>query len=459
VLRVAWFSPLPPEPSGIACYSAEILPLLDSPDRGCSIDRFVDRPGGRMGADLPGTRDMSGVFSAHDFVWKQQRAPYDLVVYQLGNAPYHDYMWAYLARYPGLVILHDIRLHHARARHLLNQQRFGDYRREFRYNHPDAPQGVVEYAVEGLSGSVYYFWSMLRVVLRTARLVVVHNARVAGDLREQYPGIRVDTIRMGVPDGRLQPGAAAAARARLHHGLRIPHGACVFMAFGRVTAEKRIEPILRTLAALTARGRAGHDAHLVLVGEADGFPSLAGLVAQHRLGDRVHVTGHIADDRVADHLAAADVCLCLRWPTAGETSASWLRALAAARPTVVTGLAHLADVPTLDAAHWQPSQRSRDPIAVSVDLLDEGEGLLAAMSRLAGDEALRSDLARAGHTYWSHEHSLELMAEDYRRVMAEAVARPAPFVDDLPPHFTDDYTSLARRISQEMGVSLNFPSG
>jgi glycosyltransferase involved in cell wall biosynthesis len=459
VLRVAWFSPLPPEPSGIACYSAEILPLLDSPDRGCSIDRFVDRPGGRMGADLPGTRDMSGVFSAHDFVWKQQRAPYDLVVYQLGNAPYHDYMWAYLARYPGLVILHDIRLHHARARHLLNQQRFGDYRREFRYNHPDAPQGVVEYAVEGLSGSVYYFWSMLRVVLRTARLVVVHNARIAGDLREQYPGIRVDTIRMGVPDGRLQPGAAAAARARLHRDLRIPHGACVFMAFGRVTAEKRIEPILRTLAALTARGRAGHDAHLVLVGEADGFPSLAGLVAQHRLGDRVHVTGHIADDRVADHLAAADVCLCLRWPTAGETSASWLRALAAARPTVVTGLAHLADVPTLDAAHWQPSQRSRDPIAVSVDLLDEGEGLLAAMSRLAGDEALRSDLARAGHTYWSHEHSLELMAEDYRRIMAEAVARPAPFVDDLPPHFTDDYTSLARRISQEMGVSLNFPSG
>ena len=43
-------------------------------------------------ADLPGTRDMSGVFSAHDFVWKQLREPYDLVVYQLGNAACHDYM-------------------------------------------------------------------------------------------------------------------------------------------------------------------------------------------------------------------------------------------------------------------------------------------------------------------------------------------------------------------------------
>ena len=237
--------------------------------------------------------------------------------------------------------------------------------------------------------------------------------------------------------------------------LRIPDAAIVFTAFGRVTAEKRIEPIVRALAALVARGV---DAHLVLVGEADGFPLLASLVAGHRLGDRVHVTGYVADDLVAAHLAAADVCLCLRWPTAGETSASWLRALAAGRPTVVTTLAHLADVPTLDASAWRRSHPSRDPVAVTIDLLDEAEGLVAAMSRLAADEGLRRDLARAGHAYWSREHTLEQMAEDYRRVMAEAVARPAPIVSDLPSHFTDDYSSLARKLSEQMGVSLNFPS-
>jgi glycosyltransferase involved in cell wall biosynthesis len=457
VLRVAWFSPLPPVTSGIASYSAEILPLLDAPDRDCSIDRFVERPSGtRVGAAPSGHRGIPQEFDAHDFVWKHQRAPYDLVVYQLGNAPWHDYMWAYLVRYPGLVILHDARLHHARARHLLNQRRFDDYRREFRYNHPDAPEGIVEYAVEGLSGSIYYFWSMLRVVLLTARLVAVHNPRVAADLREQYPGIRVDTIRMGVPEGLPPPGAAADARARLRRELQIPDAAIVFVAFGRVTAEKRVEPVLRALAALVGRGT---DAHLVLVGEADGLPSLAGLVAQHRLGDRVHVTGYVADDLVAGRLAAADVCLCLRWPTAGETSASWLRALAAARPTIVTALAHLADVPTLDARVWRPSHLSRDPIAVSVDLLEEDEALLAAMSRLAADEGLRNDLARAGHAYWLLEHTLELMAQDYRRVMAEAVARPAPVVGDLPSHFTDDHTSLVRQLSDEMGVRLNFPSG
>jgi glycosyltransferase involved in cell wall biosynthesis len=453
-LRVAWFSPLPPAPSGIASYSADVLPLVDTPASGCAIDRFVDRPIGSLnGARVAAT---PGVFDAHDFVWKQQRAPYDLAVYQLGNAPWHDYMWAYLVRYPGLVVLHDTRLHHARARHLLSRRRFDDYRREFRDNHPDPPAGVEEYAVEGLSGSIYYFWPMLRVVLRTARLVAVHNARIAGDLREQYPGIRVDTIRMGVPDGRLQPGAEADARARLRRDLRIPDQAIVFMAFGRVTAEKRIEPILRGLAAL---GAGGSNAHLVLVGEADGFPSLTSLVAEHRLGERVHVTGHVAEDRVAGHLAAADICLCLRWPTAGETSASWLRALAAGRPTVITALAHLADVPTLDATSGHPSHPSRDPVAISVDLLDEDAGLVAAMLRLAQDEELRGHLGRAGHAYWSQEHTLDQMAHDYRRLMADAASRPAPIVSDLPSHFTDDYSSLARGLSEQMGVDLNLPSG
>src|SRR5579862_3655328 len=116
-MRVAWFSPLPPTRSGIAAYSAEVVPALAGAH---AIDCYVDRPS----SPLPGAR----VFDAHDFVWRHQRAPYDLIVYQIGNAPCHDYLWAYLAAFPGLVVLHDARVHHARARQLLSQRRFDDYR-------------------------------------------------------------------------------------------------------------------------------------------------------------------------------------------------------------------------------------------------------------------------------------------------------------------------------------------
>ena len=435
-MRVAWFSPLPPDPSGIAAYSADVLPLLEKPS-GYSIDRFVDRPP---------AGDGSNVFNAHDFVWKHQRRPYDLVVYQLGNARWHDYMWAYLAAYPGLVVLHDTRLHHARARHLLSQGRPDDYRREFRYDHPDAPPGVEEFAVEGLAGSVYYLWSMLPVVLRTARLVAVHNARVAGDLRDEHPDVRVETIRMGVPPCFPASGSALEARARLRRDLAIPDTATVFVAFGHVTPEKRIEPVLRGLAA------GDGNAHLLLVGPADGMPSLQGLITRHGLDNRVRATGYVPDDQVAAYLAAADACLCLRWPTAGETSASWLRALAAGTPTVITALAHLTDVPTLDAATGRRSHPSQAPVAISVDLLDEDNAIQAAMTMLSADGPLRSQLAGAGHAYWLREHRLELMADDYRRVMQDAAARPAPRANGLPSHFTDDYSTLVRRMEEEMGV-------
>ena len=90
---------MPPVRSGIAANSAELVAALA--DR-YQIDVFVDTP-------APGAR------SAHDFVWLHNRRPYDLTVYQVGNSSHHNFLWPYLFRFPGLVVLHDVHLHHARA--------------------------------------------------------------------------------------------------------------------------------------------------------------------------------------------------------------------------------------------------------------------------------------------------------------------------------------------------------
>ena len=468
-MRVAWFSPLPPVRSGIATYSAELLPRLGHQfDVHCYVDgatSLSSRPSTSSGRREPvEPRGPQAPFDAHDFVWKQQREPYDLVVYQLGNAPCHDYMWPYLARYPGLVVLHDARLHHARARRLLNQKRFDDYRQEFWYDHPDATADFVEYAVEGLGGSIYSFWPMLRAAMRTARAIAVHNWRVAGELREQYGDVPIDVIRMGVAsrgvardtlfdaaDGSSLDGDIDA-RTRVRREHELPDRAVVFAMFGKVTAEKRVAPILRALAAVVAEGI---DAFLLLVGDAAEYPTLAAEIRQFGVADRVRVTGYVGDEAVAAYLAAADACLCLRWPTAQETSASWLRCLAAARATVITDLAHLVDVPTVDPSLSGPFPPGPAPIAIRVDLLEEEDSLRRAMQRLAADGRLRDDLARAGRAYWSREHTLDMMATDYRRVMKAAAARPAPAVADLPAHFTKDYAELASRVARQFGVDVD----
>lgn len=425
-MRIAWFSPMPPTRSGIASYSDELLVHLDPV---FTIDRFAEP-------------------TAHDFVWTHQREPYDLVVYQLGNAPCHDYQWAYLTRYPGLVVLHDARLHHARARHLLQQERFDDYRREFRYDHADARADFAEYAAEGLGGSIYYFWSMLQVVVRTARTIAVHNSLVANDLREEYPGVPIETIRMGV--ARAEP--SAAARMALRDQLGIPQEAVVFATFGKITREKRIPAVLGALADL-APGAAA--AYLLIVGEATDYPTLSEDIAARGLADRVRVTGYVPDETIGDYLAAADACLCLRWPTALETSASWLRCLSASRVTVVTELAHQAEIPTLDPRTWRPWRPSAAPVAVGIDVMDEDRSLGLAMRRLASDRGLRDDLARAGYAYWRANHTLDVMASDYQRLIKEAATGRAPIVPDLPAHFTKSYAEPAREIARWFGVDVD----
>jgi glycosyltransferase involved in cell wall biosynthesis len=434
-LRLAWFSPVPPTRTGVASYTAELVPLLQ---RALAIDCY------------PESR-------AHDFVWQYRRAPYDLVVYQLGNAPYHDYIWPYVVAYPGLVVLHDPRLHQARARQLLSQKRLDHYRHEFWFDHPDTPRDFVEYAIEGLGGPIYYFWPMIRVLMKTARAVGVHNERVADELRTSFP----EAIVRSVPLGKAPFRSSAAARQETRADAGLSDAAIVYAVFGKLTAEKRIGPILRAFASTV---RDGIDAWLWLVGDAAEYPSLGAELRQLAIAERVRVTGYVSDEAIGTYLEATDVCLCLRWPTALETSGSWLHCLAAGRATVITDLAHLVDVPTIDPRHYRTSAAGpvegshwREAVAVRIDLLDEDQALRAAMRALATDAALREGLARAGHAYWAANHTIELTAARYRDVIYEAAARPTPVCTDLPRHFTEDYTDLTRRIADRFGVSDALP--
>jgi glycosyltransferase involved in cell wall biosynthesis len=454
--RLAWFTPLPPVRSGIAAYSAEILPRL-APD--AAIDVFVDGPATPEGTPAPGPvaprppAGVAGLWSAHAFLHRHRLDPYDLVVYQLGNAPCHDFMWPYLVRYPGLVVLHDLAVHHARARMLLARRRAADYRAEFAFNHPEVDPGVADFAVSGLDGAPYYLWPMTRLVVATARAVAVHSAAVAEELREAYPAARVHRIRMGVgaPPAGLDPMPAP--------------GRPLIGAFGLVTPEKRIPVLLRAFASL-ARSRP--EARLVLVGDRVPHYDAAAEAAALGVADRVTITGFVSDHDHDRWLARVDVCASLRWPTTRETSASWLRALAAGRPTIVTDLAHQTDVPTLDPRSWTVNHThagaggvlaaptAGDAVAVAIDLLDEEHSLALALSRLAADETLRRTLGRNARAWWEAGHTLAHMAADYREVLASALAAPVPPPPpDLPPHLRADGSERLRSLLAELGVGVD----
>jgi glycosyltransferase involved in cell wall biosynthesis len=429
-MRIAWFTPLSPVRSGIARYSEEILPAL--------ADQFEIDP-------VDESR-------AHDFVWRHFRHPYDLIVYQLGNAACHAYMWPYLVRYPGLDVLHDAQLHQSRAASLLTPLRRADeYRAEFVVNHPDADPGIAELVIQGLGGDLLHFWPFTRLVVERARMVAVHAEPIAERLREITAGTPIEAIPMGVPPHRSNRAAAAAIRARFG----IPADAVVFTALGRVTPEKRIAQAIRALSAL-ARDTPDVDVRLMLVGECAPYYDALEDARARGVADRVTVTGYAGDEELSDYIEAADVCVCLRWPTNGETSASWLRCLSAGRSTVITDLAHTALVPSLDPRTWAPvTDAAAKPIAVSVDILDEDHSLALAMRRLSRDPLLRRTLGASAHEYWGAHHTIDHMADAYRRVLPAAAARTAREIE-MPKHLKADGTELAEEIAEHFGLGLDF---
>ncbi len=470
-MRLAWFGPLPPDRSGIAAYSAELLGPLSVRHR---IDVFVERiaGGGNEAPSAQGPTSSEGspastasarapeidarvqVLNAHDFLWRHSRHPYDLIIYQLGNDLCHDYLWPYLVRHPGLVVLHDGQLHQARAKALTSQQRRpDDYRAEFTYSHPDAPEGVADLVVAGLGRTVLHLWPMLRVPVESARLVAVHNRWLAEELRGLFPDVAVSHIRMGVSDPLAAP-RATPSQVRARHA--IPADAVVFSAFGRVTPEKGLTPFVRALAAAASDAPG---ARLMLVGEPVDYYDLQAEAAALGVADRLVACGYVEDARLPEYLAAADIAVCLRWPTSRETSASWLRSVAAGTPAIVDDLAHTCDIACLDPRTMEVMQvppgteRARDPLAMAVDLSDEHETLKKSIVRLATGSALRERLGAAARDYWRRECTLDVSVGDYESAIAAAAAAPPPRHPGWPAHLRVDGGERAREIAGQIGVA------
>jgi glycosyltransferase involved in cell wall biosynthesis len=494
-MRLAWFTPLAPVRSGIASYSGMVLPALAARH---DISQFVadDVWRARAGDARPGPDGFRAVASpegpirsAHDFAPLHRARPYDLVVYQLGNAGCHDYMWAYLARYPGLVVLHDAQLHQARAKALLARGRARDLRAEFRFAHPDAPPGVADWIIAGLGNPGAPIWPFTGVPLAAARAVAVHYQALADDIRDAWPDLSVNVIRHGSPDllasgvnsqlptpnsqgnahlptANFHESSPMASPARLGVGsweLGVDRP-LTFAAFGLVTPEKRVPQMLRALAAI--RGTVPH-VRLRLVGDVAPYYDVHADAEAHGVADLVEITGWAGDAAFDRAIVESDVCLCLRWPTNREASGPWLRALAAGKPTIVNDLAHLVDLPTLDPRTWEVqvaasgaadatrAWRREEAIAVAVDILDEDHSLALAMRRLALDAALRAELGASARRHWGAGHTVEHMAADYERAIQAAAAAPAAPGRPLPAHVTEDHTGLVRRLAAEVGVAVD----
>lgn len=355
-LRIDYVSPLPPVRSGISDYSVDLLPHLGTL-ADVRVVRLPEQP-----ID-PALRSQWQPVEA-DRLGEEGRLP----LYQMGNNLHHEAIVELAERHPGVLTLHDLVLHHLLlARTMGRGEQFDAYRRALTAEH-----GWIGWEVArptewgGYSEAGQFALPAHRRLLRSQRGVLVHSQWAAEQIEADDPGVRVRVVPMGIP---LPERVDVREGEEFRRRLGIPLDAPVLGSLGFQTPMKRTPEVIRALTRSDLR-----DAHLIVAGEVAAILDLEGLVESLDLGDRVHITGFLPYESFHAAISACDLCINLRYPTAGETSASMLRILAAGRAVIVSDYAQFGELPDAVAAKVPVGEGEVEALAeVAAALLEDDE--------------------------------------------------------------------------------------
>lgn len=377
-LHLAYFSPLPPEPSGISAYSQRLLAALSQQVR---LTLFTPRP-----EQVDPSLKQYGPIQALDS-YPENRWRYDMALYQMGNSHYHQEIYGMALRYGGVVVLHDYGLHHFIVDYTAAE--FGLYARELSYAAGAEGWQTAVRILAGESAPPLYERPLNGRLLDSSLGVIVHSEYVRALIQHERPELAVATIP------HLDLLGQRPLRSRREQ-LGLETAAPLFLTGGHITSAMQLEMALRAFAQVRQQIPT---AHYLLAGRVQPDVSIVELLAAHDLQNAVTSLGYVEDEQAfTEWIATADVVVNLRYPTIGETSGIAMRALAAGRPLLVFDHGWYGELP--------------DAVCLKVPVMDEA-ALTAAMLRLAQERPLRERLGQAAVQHIQAHHRPEQVAAAY----------------------------------------------
>lgn len=383
---LAFISPLPPQQSGIADYSAELLLQLE-----LFYDIFLIVP--EMLAFDPVVAER---FPIHTVAWfEQHSASFTRILYHFGNSNVHSFMFGLLERHPGVVVLHDFFLGNV----LDNMDKVdgNDLARRALFD-SHGYTALAYRTANGRNEAVWEYPSNKRV-LDHATGVIVHS-RYSLELAAHWYGPEVAERWKLVPLLRGVPADGVVSREQARAGLGIGSDELVICSFGMMGRTKLNDRLFRAFLAQapdpTLRCR------LVFVGGADatefGVELEQRIAASSRAG-AITVTGFVDASQYRTWLQSADIAVQLRGQNRGETSASVLDCLLYGTATIVN-------------AHGSNATLPDDAVCKLPDQFSDAE-LEQALSFLLSDAGARLALGARGQALVRSEHAPERIGVEY----------------------------------------------
>ena len=392
-MKLAFVSPLPPQRSGIADYSAQLLPALA---QFYDVDVIIDQA--QLAAPW-----VSAHCGVRNVQWLLDHAQgYDRVMYHFGNSSYHKHMFELLARVPGVVVLHDFFLgdiHNYLAVHGVVPH--GLFRALYE-SHGYAALGV--WAAEKGGAAVITQYPANLGVVQQSLGVIVHSEH-ARQLAQTWYGRELARRWQVVALPRAVPQQGNKQQARQQ--LALAPDDFVVCSFGLMGATKLNERLLEAwlLSPLARDPRC----RLVFVGEAhagDYGAAIEAKISSSGLGDRISITGWADAEVFHSYLAGADLAVQLRANSRGETSAAVLDCMNHGLPTLVNAHGAFAELPA-------------DSVWLLPEVFDD-QALADAMTTLWLAPEQRRALGERAREVLGSAHSPETCAKQYVAAIEQA---------------------------------------
>jgi glycosyltransferase involved in cell wall biosynthesis len=382
-MKIALFTPLNPVRSGIADYNEELLPELR---KYAAIDLYID------GSYTPGNRLVSDNFPIHVFNGADFRPKdYDAIVYHMGNNyGAHKYIYDAMKMFPGIVVLHDYVLQGFYAEMVKANRNPGQYLELLQKIYPRDGAVLAQRMIDKLPHPIWESelamqFPLNEEIIGMAKALIVHSLFLKKSIarRHSLP------LAMIPHHGHVR---APGDRLQLRKELGFNEEDLVILSTGFVTKNKRYEAIIPALTEL-----AMDNLKYVVIGQDEA--NYLKILSQGRSLAIIR-KGFVTHSELDKYLAAADICLNLRYPTMGENSGSLLRMMSNAKPVLVSDTGSYSDLP--DAA----------VIKISC-AVDEKEMINRFVVALAADMDFRQSLGREAADYVAAECSLAGCARQY----------------------------------------------
>jgi glycosyltransferase involved in cell wall biosynthesis len=434
--KLAYISPLPPERSGVANYSAELLPALR---KYFNVELVTDQ----SVINLPSSLCDLPVHSAAWFDANGHR--FDRIIYHVGNSPFHSHMLDLLDRHPGVVMLHDFFLSSMLAYRELSGETPDIWTQSLYYSHGYHAL-LQRFSADGPEHAKNTYPCNLDV-LQSAQGVIVHSSHSQRLACQWYGAQAADNWHL-IPLLRHPPVASDRIAAR--KALGIGDDVFVVCSFGFIDPTKLSHRLLD--AWLSSRLCAEPNCELILVGENHGGEyglRLSERIRASGYGGRIRITGW-ADMAVYElYLQAADSAVQMRNMSRGETSSAVLDCLNYGLPTIVNAHGSMADLP--DEATWKLPDTFSDPELVN------------ALEILWSDKQRRSAISQQALQFMRSYHTPEYCAglyavsieKFYQASVTDVASLTSAIANLLPPH-TEEHSlmEIARAISHSIPVPL-----